>query len=156
MMAAAAPAPVPACLDLSLRDSMASLAAAQQRLQLWLQGSPVSAADRHRVELVFEELASNVIRHGYAGSGAGEHRIAAQLRLWPGEAELSLEDHGRPFDPRGGAGRPLSGTLDEVKIGGLGLLLVQQLCSRMDYRRTADGRNQLMVALSLEASPGSA
>ena len=156
MMAATASAPLPACLDLSLRDTMASLAEAQQRLQQWLQTCPVTAADCHRMELVFEELASNVIRHGYAVACSGEHVITARLRLGPDEAELWLEDDGRAFDPRGGAGRRLAGTLEEVKIGGLGLLLVQQLCSRMDYCRTADGRNQLTVALTLEAPPRSA
>jgi anti-sigma regulatory factor (Ser/Thr protein kinase) len=99
--------------------------------------------------VVFEELAANVILHGHPDGQRGEHVIDAALRLQPGAMELMIEDDGLAFDPKGHAGRPLSGPLEDVQIGGLGLLLVRSMASSVDYARTPEGRNRLKVRIRL-------
>lgn len=134
---------------LTLRDDLPSLARAQESLRDWLALQPLSPAARNRVEVVFEELATNVILHGHPGGQRGEHSIHASLRLRPQAVELTMQDDGLAFDPRGRAGQPLSGPLEEAQIGGLGLLLVQRMTSGVDYMRTPEGWNRIKVDVRL-------
>jgi anti-sigma regulatory factor (Ser/Thr protein kinase) len=136
-------------LDLRLANDLAGVGAAQARLAEWLGGRPLDAKCRHRIELVFEELAMNVVMHAYPEEEAGRHEITARLALGEEAAELSIEDGGTPFDPRGKAGARLSGTIEDAQIGGLGLLLVQEMTSFIDHQRTPEGRNRTRVGIAL-------
>jgi anti-sigma regulatory factor (Ser/Thr protein kinase) len=136
-------------LRLALRNDIATLGAAQAQLAEWLEGRVPDARERHRIELAFEELAMNIVMHAHPEAEQGAHDIAAAVALAPGMATLSIEDDGMPFDPRGKAGERLGGALEDVKIGGLGLLLVQQLAAFMDHERTPAGRNLTRVGIAL-------
>jgi len=142
-------------LALVLRNTMAALADAQAALGAWLDGRPLTVRDRHRIELVFEELAANIVMHGYPEGPDGRHLIQARLSLRPGRADWVLEDDGSPFDPRGAAGRRLdeAGEDEEARIGGLGLLLVRRFTASMVHQRAAGGANRLDVVIPLDDSP---
>ena len=52
---------------------------------------------QNRLEVLFEELVSNTIRHGFAkGSGQSIH---VQVERGPDAVTLVFEDDGSPFDP---------------------------------------------------------
>jgi anti-sigma regulatory factor (Ser/Thr protein kinase) len=136
-------------LRLSLRNDAASLGAAQGRLASWLEDTALGARPRHRIELAFEELVMNIVMHAHPEAEQGRHEIEAVVALRPDGAELSVLDDGTPFDPRGKAGERLSGSIEDVRIGGLGLLLVQELSTYMDHDQTPDGRNRTRVGIAL-------
>lgn len=136
-------------LRLALRNDIAGVGAAQARLAEWLEGRVADARERHRIELAFEELAMNIVMHAHPDAEQGAHDIAAAVTLAPGMATLAIEDAGIPFDPRGKAGERLGGAIEDVKIGGLGLLLVQQLAAFMEHQRTPAGRNLTRVGIAL-------
>lgn len=60
---------------------------------------------------------------------------------------LTFEDNGVPFDPRNRPDPPPQKSLDEARIGGYGLMLVRRAATSIDYLRTADGHNRLIVRL---------
>ena len=91
--------------------------------------------------IVVEELVGNVLRHGATGAP-----ITVQLELSRTSSgiALRLEDDGQPFDPV--AARP-TGDGATIVAGGVGLQLVREWASDMDYRR--DGAcNRLHLNLS--------
>ena len=102
------------------------------------------------IQLCLEEAISNVIRHGAAAGAAT--RIVATLRRDGSEVTLCVEDDGAPFNPTLVAPPALAVSLDDVKIGGLGVHLMREFSSRMCYERTAD-TNRLHLAFCLAPQP---
>ncbi|MGE5603744.1 MAG: ATP-binding protein [Nitrososphaerales archaeon] len=92
--------------------------------------------------LALEEAASNVIEHGYKGSG-GELGIV--FRVTGGDVTLELRDRARPFKP-GKVGRPdESVPLEDRPLGGLGLHLMHQLMDEVYYETLPNGNRLTMI-----------
>jgi anti-sigma regulatory factor (Ser/Thr protein kinase) len=103
---------------------------------------------RYNCELVFEEIVTNVIRHGYADADANECFILVVLRVTPDAIVISFEDHGVPFDPRQVPVDAADPRAPGQALGGRGLLLVRKAARQIEYVRTAEGRNQLTVTIA--------
>lgn len=113
---------------------------------LALHGADVPV--RNDARLIIEEVASNAVTHAVSEDAPMEMHARVEERcLW-----LEFRDRGRPFDPTGQAMPDLDADIDERPIGGLGIYLVQQLASSVEYQR-ADGCNILRVTLRLDAAP---
>jgi sigma-B regulation protein RsbU (phosphoserine phosphatase) len=115
---------------------------------------------RFRVELVFEEVVANIVRHGVRP--VGETHVEVTLQTGPDVITLTFDDDGVAFDPSNAASpRPAPAgradaptTLEAAPDGGFGLMMVRRAASKMNYRRTADARNHLTVQLDASsASP---
>lgn len=98
-------------------------------------------AARYNIELVFEEIVTNIVRHGQTTAD-----IAVELVFNDAETILTFEDDGVPFNPRERPDQPAPTSVDDVQVGGLGITLVKKIASRMEYERTRD-RNRLVVAV---------
>jgi anti-sigma regulatory factor (Ser/Thr protein kinase) len=99
---------------------------------------------RYNVELVVEEIATNIIRHSRASD---ESEVVLSLEL--GESVvLTVEDSGMPFDPTQQPDPKAPDSIDTAKVGGLGLVLVRKASKRIEYERTATQRNRLTVTIS--------
>lgn len=109
-----------------------------------LDSQHLPPAPRYHVELAFDEIAGNIVRHGLP-SGAIDVRIAFGDR----EVVLSFEDDGTPFDPRTYPPAVLPTSIDDARVGrgGLGLPLVRSISSAMTYGRTPQQRNQLTLVI---------
>ena len=114
---------------------------AATRLRAILDGLTLHPRHRHDVELVFDEVATNIVNHGRP-SGP----VEATIRF-AGETMLTFEDDGVAFDPRAQPAPPAATRRSDLRIGGLGLVIVRDLCSRVDYVRTAEHRNRLTVSI---------
>jgi serine/threonine-protein kinase RsbW len=115
------------------------------RLREALDKEQLDSAPRYNVELVFEEIVSNIINYGTADGRGLNVRVALEARA--DEIVLTFDDDGVPFDATAHAARPPSGSLDDRRLGGFGLLLVRRAASSLNYRRTEQGRNRLTVAV---------
>lgn len=111
-----------------------------------LEATGLSARMRYNVELVFEELVTNIIRHGTSHARESSE-VHVTLELDEPASVLTIEDNGPAFDPCDQEAPKVPRTLDEAKVGGLGLVLVRKAVSRMDYERTAEGHNRLTVTI---------
>ena len=67
-----------------------------------------------------------------------------------GAAQKALQDRGLPFDPTAVALPPRPASLQEARVGGLGVPLLRRIAAELDYQRTADGRNRLNLVLPAE------
>ena len=93
----------------------------------------------YQIELVLEEIGTNIIKYGRDGKGETE----IQITLTSKSRSLILEiiDSGKPFDPFTEAPAPdLDSSVEKRPIGGLGVFLVQEMMDEASYRRE-DGKN---------------
>ena len=94
--------------------------------------------------LALTEACANVVQH------AGEHaeyevEVAIDDRL----CRISVVDSGEGFDPAALSGRDGGSPLDE----GRGLLLMQALVDRLDFRHESDGRHRVTLEKRLAPHP---
>src|SRR5262245_12705281 len=113
-----------------------------------LDRHPLQPRTRYRCELVFEEVVSNIIRHGYTDND--EHRVSVTVAVDGDRVTLRFEDDGVAFDPRQAAPAPAEAPPDS-DLGGRGLALVRSVSERMDYERTPHHRNHLRVTIAAAA-----
>lgn len=105
----------------------------------------------HALCIVGDEIFNNLLAH--AQGGGRDHEIGILLRLFPAHVELELSDDGPPFDPIAHTVEAPSGELEQMSIGGLGLLLVKSLVDDMSYQY-ADGQNLLRITRAfVQAQP---
>ena len=102
----------------------------------------------YRVNLVLDELASNVLSHGVSGEPPAA-ALEIDLVGSSGEARIDVADDGPAFDP---VAAPAPVALDPgapVPVGGLGLHLVRTVAACVTYRREA-GRNRVRLLIRAE------
>lgn len=107
-----------------------------------------NAVDEHAlagVELVLEEAISNTLRYGYDEGAPRTIEIDLQIDL--DEVQVLIVDDGNPFDPLDGDAMLLPDSLDDARVGGLGLLMIRNTASSMSYERR-DGHNRLLLTIA--------
>jgi sigma-B regulation protein RsbU (phosphoserine phosphatase) len=124
--------------------SAAGVAQAQQWLYAILATRAVSAEQIGEVELIAEELLTNVVRSLQAR--AGNAHLSLECALTPTEIVLTVVDDGPQFDPLAHEAPEPDRAIDERAIGGLGIVIVRELADRCRYTRV-DGRNVMEIRL---------
>jgi serine/threonine-protein kinase RsbW len=132
---------------LRFRARLADFARASEDWRHALAACGVHGRARSHAELAFEEVVSNVIRHGAAEHGPPH--IAVSLACAPDAIVLTFDDDGQAFDPLTRPSPTLPATLDEAPIGGLGILLLRKSSTRLEYERTSDRKNRLTVTIAI-------
>lgn len=122
--------------------TLAGFADAAVSLRELLDARRLGDRARYNVELAFEEISANIIRHGLPTSD-----VKVEVDFRDDEIVLTFEDDGVPFDPREQPAPRVPESIEEAEVGGLGLVLVRNISTRLDYERTADERNHLTLAI---------
>jgi serine/threonine-protein kinase RsbW len=89
-----------------------------------------------------DELAANVILHGYAGRPG---HIALRCWVAAGALHISLRDQAPAFDPTTRPDPNLDVPLEERPIGGLGIFLSRKMLDDLRYQRLPTGENELTL-----------
>jgi serine/threonine-protein kinase RsbW len=87
-----------------------------------------------KIELVLEELLTNVIRYAYVDGGSGDVEVECSFQR-DNRFYLSIQDWGKPFDPLQREDPDLTKGVNEREIGGLGIHLVRQMADQVSYNR---------------------
>jgi serine/threonine-protein kinase RsbW len=127
---------------LELRGDLSELS----RLAEWTKARTpqVIAADTlFAVQLCLEEAVANIIMHG-GGAKDDRLQIAIALERNGGTLVARIEDSGREFDPTQFPPSSVAKSLEEAKVGDLGIHLMRSFASDMYYERR-DGRNRLTL-----------
>lgn len=99
-------------------------------------------------QLVVEELVVNIIHHGTA-----EHEeppIDISLAVTDHNIlTITVTDKGRPFDPLAHQTQDLEVPFEEREIGGLGILLIQELMDSVNYCHSR-GKNIVTLTKDLK------
>lgn len=135
--------PTDADLRIDVELSPAGVVAANDRAEAYAEERGVDPGLVLRLRLVLEELGLNVVK--YAGPGLSA--LTIELAVTDHGLAITLRDDGMPFDPTTPAPPPTPDSLDDVAIGGLGLVMVRKSATSIDYVRE-DGWNRVRVVLS--------
>jgi serine/threonine-protein kinase RsbW len=100
----------------------------------------------HDLKLALDEMITNVATHAYPGSG--EHRFTLQITVSSEEFVARIEDDGVEFNPTEHPIPDLDAPLEERKVGGLGIYLVRQIMTSVEYQRVA-GKNVVTLRKKL-------
>ena len=127
-------------LQLSFPGTLDGFGYAFGKLQQALRRDGLDPATRYRVELMFEEIVTNIIRHGSPDGGP----LAVRMSLDVGDEAivLTFDDDGLPFDPRVHPRTP-----NALETSCFGLILIHHAATHLDYQRTAEQTNRLVVTL---------
>lgn len=134
-------------LILRLVNDIASVVAGQRALREFLADAGASERAIFQCELAFEELVTNVINHAYADRAPSSQPIDVAVAIEPhnpDEIVMRVEDDGPPFDPARAPDRPPPASIEEARIGGLGLRFIRASTTRFDYERVGT-RNRVTV-----------
>ena len=85
----------------------------------------------YNAELVFEEMFTNIVRHGHRG---GEGEIVVRVSSDGNDLLLEFEDDGPEFDPTGAVAPLAPKSIEEAQVGGLGIALVRKVASVVTNR----------------------
>ena len=129
-------------MDLTLPAVAASLPSFQAALDQVCTRAGITAETRNDLQVVLDEVCSNVFKHAYAAPG-GTLRLT--VRRLPAAIELTFIDQGQAFDPLSLPAPDLTLPLDERPLGGLGIHLVRQMTDRQSYRHTPAEGNRLSL-----------
>lgn len=130
--------------SLRLRNEMEELGRLNEELEdvgRMLGWAPRSVLD---LSLACEELVVNIVSYGYPVGSEGI--IVVELKASQDEVEITLGDHGKPFDPLRTADplELLEMDVEDRPIGGLGIFFVKRLMDEVEYEYS-DGMNRLRL-----------
>jgi serine/threonine-protein kinase RsbW len=94
------------------------------------------------LQLAVDEACTNVIQHAYGGQG-GELEITIQ----PTDCgvQVTIRDWGAQFDPLAVPAPDVTAPLEERRLGGLGLFLMQHTMDEVAFRFDVDDGNTLTM-----------
>jgi anti-sigma regulatory factor (Ser/Thr protein kinase) len=127
---------------LELRSDLAEL----KRLTGWIKAcarQELSADTLFAIQLCLEEAVANIIMYS-VGAKDDCLEITIEWARNGGMLVARIEDTGREFDPTQVPSPLLVSSLEEAKVGGLGIHLIRSFASGMHYER-CDGRNRLTL-----------
>jgi serine/threonine-protein kinase RsbW len=116
----------------------------------------MSEAEAYRVELAVDEACANIVDHAYAGDPG---RIDMEIGLIPAKTfVVTLTDEGRPFKVPDGAPATPPKSVEELRVGGLGLRIIHQAMSDARWEfgvGAADGRKVNRLTMTRDLAPAS-
>jgi serine/threonine-protein kinase RsbW len=129
-----------------LANSPAAIQQSRAAVVKFLEPFGIFARTVNRVEVILEELVSNLVRHA---EGVTTITVAAGYR--GGVVDLVIEDDGAAFDPFTVPEPDRFTTLADAPLGGLGIPLVRKLSASSRYERVGSGpdaRNRVSVRIA--------
>lgn len=102
------------------------------------------------VQLAMEEAFSNIVKHAYDNRGDGQ--VECTLISQHHQLTMILRDYGRPFDPNSVPDPDINASLEDRRLGGLGLYFMRQLMDEVHFEFTPDSGNILTMVKRREPS----
>lgn len=124
-----------------------------ERLAAWIEDvardTALAADVTFALQLCLEEAVANIIMYGGAPADA---RIVVQITQADGNVAAVIEDTAGAFDPTQVPPRARPVSLDETRIGELGVHLIRHYSSEMAYERRRD-HNRLTLRFDRSKAP---
>ena len=136
---------------ISVASEAAQLPVLTQFLKAFCSAAGLPPAESMKFELALEEVFMNVVMHGSPAAGT---QVEVSVILGDGGLTLMVENDGPAFDPLVLPAPDVTASLEERKVGGLGVFLVRQMMDAVSYQRVA-ARNQLRMTKRLAAGGAS-
>jgi anti-sigma regulatory factor (Ser/Thr protein kinase) len=136
-------------VSFELRNNLSELATLCDKMESVGRRLNLSRKCLFEMNLALDELFTNIISYGF--QDRSEHLIRVHISADHNVLTVVLEDDGMAFNPVDRIPPEMPCTLDECKVGGLGIHLVKNLMDEVIYERRA-GTNVLTLRKCIEKS----
>jgi anti-sigma regulatory factor (Ser/Thr protein kinase) len=123
-------------VSFKLKSKLSELDALCQKLEKFGQSMGLSQKCIFEANLALDELFTNIISYGF--DDKNEHTIRITISFQNDELVFNIEDDGIPFNPTEVESPDLECTIEECRIGGLGIHLAKNLMDEVCYQRCKD------------------
>jgi serine/threonine-protein kinase RsbW len=123
-------------VSFKLKSKLSELDALCQKLEKFGQSMGLSQKCIFEANLALDELFTNIISYGF--DDKNEHTIRITISLHNDELVFNIEDDGIAFNPTEVESPDLECSIEECRIGGLGIHLAKNLMDEVCYQRCND------------------
>ncbi len=123
-------------VSFKLKSNLSELDALCQNLEKFGQSMGLSKKCVFEANLALDELFTNIISYGF--DDKNEHTISITIALQNDDLVVHIEDDGIPFNPTNAETPDLECSIEECRIGGLGIHLAKNLMDEVCYQRCKD------------------
>ncbi len=123
-------------MRLTIQNDLAEMPSLHEAVVRFSQEHHLTDDITFTLDLCIEELITNIIKYAYENDS--KHFIRIDLEKTGNEVLLQICDDGRPFDPTQLPEPDLDVPLESRTIGGLGIHLVRNYVTSMEYTRDGD------------------
>lgn len=136
---------MPHAIDVSLDASIDAVMSLQPHIEAFCEAHGLSSRTSYTLQLVLEELLTNVVNHGYKGTVDAPIvlKLSHEGEMVVGE----IIDSGSAFDPTDQPEPDIDAPMEDRRIGGLGVFLSKTMTHDLSYARV-DGRNVVRFRLT--------
>ena len=120
-------------VSFKLKSKLSELDTLCQHVERFGQSLGLSKKCIFEANLALDELFTNIISYGFKDNK--EHIIDITISHENNNLIFSIEDDGLPFNPTEASTPDLECTIEECKIGGLGIHLAKNLMDEVCYQR---------------------
>ena len=129
-----------------LKSNLSELDKLCDHLDNFGQSLGLSKKSIFEINLALDELFTNIISYGFADDD--EHEIEVTITPQNETLCMCIEDDGVPFNPVEAQEPDLECTVEDCKIGGLGIHLIRNLMDEICYERCGE-KNVLTLKKNL-------
>jgi anti-sigma regulatory factor (Ser/Thr protein kinase) len=119
-------------------------------IQQNLSNSKLSGKEIHILELVTFEASANSIEHGY-GNKPGNH-IDVILKITDKTVNIIILDDGKEIDYKSLPKLSINDIINKGSKRGLGIPLINELMDKVEFSKTSEGRNKLLLTKDFSSS----
>jgi anti-sigma regulatory factor (Ser/Thr protein kinase) len=101
------------------------------------------------INVCLDELFTNIVLYGF--DDGGEHKIRFSMSADDSMVIATIEDDGLPFNPLKKKAVKPPETVEDAKIGGLGIHITRELMDKVSYERI-QGRNRITIKKRIPAN----
>ena len=128
---------LPAVFVRVLASRLEGIATLADEMSQWAEEAGVPPKAAAHMNLMLDELITNVVLYGYGEGQPGDIRVEA--RLAANAMHVVLTDHAPAWDPLQAKAPDLESGIEERAVGGLGVHFVRTLADEVGYERIDEG-----------------
>lgn len=99
--------------------------------------------DVSKIELAVDEACTNVIKHAYDGNS--KNYIEVEIEIENNKFTVIVTDRGKGFNPKRIKVPDMKEYLEEMRVGGLGIYLMESLMDKVDFKIKPGVKNQVKL-----------
>jgi len=131
-------------LSLQMTNSEYELIALLRDAEAFLRQRGLNERAIYIVNVVLEEVLTNILKYAYEDSG--EHLIRVELALGEQDVRIIVKDDGRQFDPLSVPQPRMNEPISDCQPGGLGIHLIRNFSDSTEYVRE-DNLNKFAIRI---------
>ncbi len=116
---------------LTLTNDINELDKLEPFLNSFFEQNSLDHASLSKIDLALEEALANIIMYAYPDGKTGE--VTLDMNVENNAIKMKISDKGIPFNPLEKETADLNVSLEERKIGGLGIYLIKEIMDKVEY-----------------------